>query len=528
MRLFFLLCFIPWLSTLAGCGQRDSQLFYFGFGGQDSVSGSLHALKYSNQFYLIDVGIYFGDEGQNYPWPEELPVSKIAAVFITHAHMDHVGRLPLLLKKGYSGPIFMTRPTYDLLKVTLQRSLLYADFGNERFYYAKANKFKERIPVYLEGYYFDRFNVDARNRVYISSKRSKLSEQGFYLNFSQIQKLRDELSQRLKNQVEIIEFDQAVEVGPFIVHAYHTSHIPGSAMLGFHHDQSKILFSGDVGGNRHPLLRHNVTIEEQYDVLFLEGTYPRDRNIEKEVEIQNFKDLLGYHVSNNYRVIVPAFVMDRSHIILHYIHQAMEDGIIPKETHVTVYSQTTWDLNPVYKGFKNKSKDNNHFSLEIKNLSFDFQNLKQPRPRGSLEIELGEIAIMGSAMGEFSFAATAIDKYALDKNTAFVFTGYLAPESPAYTLTMGVLPNKEGVSIPVSAKTYRTSSMSGHADPSEIIRVFGKTNPEQIFLVHLDRENADELVARYSSEFSAEIILPQSGQEFILSKKSRHQEVTKK
>lgn len=118
------------------------------YGAARTVSGSLHALEVDGDIYVIDVGSYMGGEGGNFPWPADLPIDKIKAVFVTHAHADHIGRIPLLLRLGYDGPIYMNEVTRNLTVMSVGQNIGLADFGVETFYYSKNNT-SERKPVYL-------------------------------------------------------------------------------------------------------------------------------------------------------------------------------------------------------------------------------------------------------------------------------------------------------------------------------------------------------------------------------------------
>lgn len=117
-----------------------------GFGAQRTVSRSLHVLEAAGSRYLIDVGVFMGEEGANAPWPSDVPPRSIEGVVITHAHADHLGRLPLLLKKGYDDPVFMTGPTYDLARIALAQNVALTNMGEERFYYSRHNEGERAHP----------------------------------------------------------------------------------------------------------------------------------------------------------------------------------------------------------------------------------------------------------------------------------------------------------------------------------------------------------------------------------------------
>ncbi len=246
---------------------------YVGYGAQQTVSGSLHALEVHGRYYVVDVGSFMGEEGENHPWPEDLPVDRIEAVFLTHAHPDHIGRLPLLLREGYRGPIYLTRPTLDLAEIALEANVAFTDLGPEQFHYSRRNRGEERIPVWPDGYDLGRFTVAEENRIEVEARRPELDSLGYFLPATARGVLAEEVLTPLRDQAVVLGLEEKVEVDPFEASFVHTAHIPGSVMVRLEIDGQVLAFTGDFGGNRHPLLSPNEPWQGELDVLFVEGTY---------------------------------------------------------------------------------------------------------------------------------------------------------------------------------------------------------------------------------------------------------------
>ena len=197
---------------------------YMGFGALETVSGSLHNLSIGSNNYIIDVGSFYGDEGSNYPLPSSLYAKNIDAIFITHAHADHIGRLPLLLEMGYEGPIYMTSVSKDITVVSTLSNLKYIDLGTEEFYYSRNNN-KDTKPVYLDRFNYGQYEVKDKNRVYIKSKRNELNQKGFYLHNSTVDNLEMEMLDRLENQIITVNYEEVIELGDGVTAEFSILHI---------------------------------------------------------------------------------------------------------------------------------------------------------------------------------------------------------------------------------------------------------------------------------------------------------------
>ena len=507
--------FLCLFSSIGHSAESEPSLSYIGFGAQKTVSGSLHAIDFEGGLYLIDVGIFMAGEGENYPWPEELPPEQIEGVFITHAHADHMGRLPLLIEQGYSGPIYMTEVTYQIAKTILPRGVTLADFGKERFYYSKNNEDNERIPIYLDGYDFGRFTVNPENRVYFEARRPELDEKGYYFARAQRKKLQDELRDALADQSRIVDPGDDFSVGDARVQFIHTSHMPGSVMVSLSLDDQKLLFSGDVGGNRSSLLEPNPKLDHQVDYLWLEGTYSEPIDINAEQERDTFRRNLGGLVKKGHRVVIPSFVVDRTQQVLFEISQGIEEGVINSDTPVKVYSSTANAITRLYRNFANsESLVETYFSDAVRPGIFSMPGYEEPdvdwNARDPLNLSHGSIAIMSSGMAEHAYARRAIKDYGDDPSTSFYIVGYQAPGTPGRALRDGEgAIELSGKSYEINATTHDTAGFSGHADPDQMLDVYGSMEIGQLFLTHLDERNAEPLQRFYNKHLDVPVAVPE-------------------
>ncbi|MFH7319513.1 MBL fold metallo-hydrolase [Desulfurivibrio sp. D14AmB] len=512
-----LLLIILWSALFAPGGEAAAKtLSYFGQGGQQTVGGSLHVLENSSGLYLIDVGSFVGGDGPNYPWPAEIPVARIRALFITHIHADHIGRLPLLLHQGYRGPIHLSRVSYELARVTLPANLHLIDLGPERFYYSRNNAGRKRIPVYLEGYDFGERAVKPQNRIYFTSHRHRLATQGYHLARPQRQKLEAELLARLDEQAIINDPDQPFTVDEFKARFLTTPHMAGSVMVELEYRGLRILFAGDTGANGSPLLPDNPGFSQPIDLLFLEGTYGRDRELAPAAARADFRRELAARLAEGYRVVIPAFALDRSQQIVQEIGRAAANGQLPPDQVVRVCSSTARALLNRYADFVGRDEFAPYFRPEVDESHFlppgYRPDCSSDDPDNPLGLQHGEIGVMTSGMADYASARQALLDYLEDPKTLFYFTSYQAPASLGGRLTAGSKPPAElrigAYRRQVKAKILQTSGFSGHSSPREMIEIFTAAQPRRIYLVHLDRRNATTLANRYRQEFQAEIIIP--------------------
>ncbi len=498
-------------------------LAYTGYGAQGTVSGSLHVLHVDEDLYIFDTGLFMGTAGKNYPWPAGVPVGSVKAVFITHAHVDHIGRLPLLLREGYRGPVYMTEVTRDIARSTLPGNIHRADFGIERFYYSRNNEGKARIPVYLEGQGFDGKAVQEKNRVFVEARRSELERMGYYLQSAQRKTLQEELLRRLEEQVRILHPGERRTVGALDVEFIGTSHIPGSVMIAVSCAGRELMFSGDVGSDGSPLFKETPRLERRIDYLWVEGTYGSHRQMDFARERREFRQRVASLVGQGHRVVIPAFAIDRTQQVLYEVSRAMAEGLLPGDTPVKVYSRSANEITRLYRRYAGDRRVvERYFSHTMKGERFSMAGYSEPRvdwrSRDPLRLGHGEIGIMTSGMAEYAYARRAVEDYGGDDKTAFCFVSYQARRTPGWQMLQGKrqVTFSQGKRVEIRASAHQTEAFSGHADPAGMLKVFGGSQIGQVFLVHLDAANAEKLTRYYREALGVPVLAPRHGERIDL------------
>ena len=495
IKFFVLLIIVILLSSFyVACKNHEPEISYIGYGGQRNVSGSMHCIKIDKELYMVDAGIFYEDEEKNYTLPSKLDIKNLKAVFITHAHADHTGRLPLLLENGYTGPIYMTGVTYDLTKIMLISSLDYSDFDISEEELLQRLKKQVVIVDYDKPFYLENN---------ISNFFNKLNIPGKYYSWCAGNKIKAEY--------------------------LYSSHLPGSAMILFDINGKDILFSGDLGSESNPFLKKNNKFEGNIDYLFVEGTYGIEGdNSNNAAERTELQQLIGNKLAAGYRIIIPAFVLDRTQQILYEIKKGMEKNYIPKSTIIKVYSPTSMEITDKYRLYSSQEKayksffSNQMFDdiFDIKKLSY---NPKKDNGSYDTEVNYGEIAIMSSGMVSHVFSKGAVDKYIEDPKTFILIVGYQAEGTEGRELIEAHDNKDEYIFIDGEKKKinpdhiFRSYAFNSHADLSQITDIFGHTNPEKIFLVHLNPEEVNDLIEKYQKLFpGSEVIAPNFAEKYDL------------
>ena len=258
-------------------------------GATQTVTGSKYLLEHEQKRILIDCGLFQGKkELRLRNWDNPLfDISKISAILLTHAHLDHSGYIPKLVARGYKGPIYCSEATYDLCKILLPDSGHIQEEDAERANRHKYTRHHPALPLYTE--------AQARKSLHLFKP----------LSFGQLHFLTDELGFEL----------------------FRAGHILGASSIRVSNPNTSILFSGDVGRLHNPVMKPPVKIHDA-DYLVLESTYG-NRLHEKDDPIEDIGRIVRETAARGGTVIIPAFAVGRTQDILYYLHTLKSERRIP-------------------------------------------------------------------------------------------------------------------------------------------------------------------------------------------------------
>lgn len=446
-------------------------------GGAGTVTGSKTLLEINNKRILIDCGMFQGLKEFRLRNREDFPVDpkSIDAVILTHAHLDHSGYIPVLVKNGFSGPVHCTFPTKDITEIILRDSGKIQEEDAERAARHKYSKHKIVKPLYTE---------------------------------------KDAI--RAVSHFVGHEFHTIITVNEhFKVRFLPNGHILGSAMVEVYFDDEKILFSGDMGRKKSHLLPSPEPAPDA-DFLVIESTYG-DRVHSR----QNAQDELEKVIAHTYQkggiLLIPTFAVERTQEIIFLLDQLKKKGALPNQP-IYLDSPMGIDVSEVF------SKCSKWSKLPAEEIHEMFSVLKE-----ITTVELSKAIVMdskpkivlaGSGMLEGGRIIHYLNRWLSDEKTSILLTGFQATGTRGRELENGVPEIKFfGEYHPVKAEVYKITSLSGHADRNEILNWLkeSKQNFKRVFINHGEPQPANSLARKIRDEFGWDVEVPQYRSKYIIN-----------
>lgn len=454
-------------------------------GAAGTVTGSRFFLEIGSFRVLVDCGLFQGlKENRLRNWDTfPIPPETIDIVLLTHAHIDHSGYLPKLVKEGYQGPIYLTEASLELVKILL----------------LDAGKLQEEEAKF------------ARKKGY--SKHS--NPQPLFTR---------EDAEKVFPRLKPISFDQVVKINDQLsITAYNAGHILGAAILKLQvrgdKQEKSIVFSGDLGRTKDPILNPPAEIPFA-DVLFLETTYGNRVNESSGIDRKLGKVIRDTYYNGGVSLI-PSFAVGRTQMILFYLHRLQQKGFIP-QIPIYVDSPMAIDVTSLYKDFP----EYHHLGPSLENSNsnpFLHKNLHYYRDQES-SISLNNIknnAIIISASGMATGGRILHHLYNRlpNKEDSILFVGYQAEGTRGRRILEGEETCRiYGIDVPVKAKPYYIDGLSAHADQTELVDWCDNfiSKPKFTFLIHGEPEAREELAGILKDKLNWNTISPLYMESFLL------------
>ncbi len=429
-------------------------------GATGTVSGSKYLLQHGSRKILIDCGLFQGYKQLRLRNWSPLPVdpADIDAVILTHAHIDHSGYLPLLVRNGFRGRIHCTAATRDLCGILLPDS---ARLQEEEANYANRHDFsrhKPALPLYTE--------QDAM---------------------------------RSLKQFMAHDYERAIDLGQDISAQLHPSgHLLGSAFVRITAGGDSVLFSGDLGRPDDAVMHAPMRIAST-DYLVIESTYG-DRSHEPEDPRIKLATIINRTVARKGVVIIPAFAVGRTQSLLHYIHQLKATG---KIADTPVYLNSPMATNATHL-FMTHRKEHRLGPVDCEAMCRAAKIVNTPEESKALNRRKGPmIIIAGSGMATGGRVTHHLTAFAPDARNTILFTGHQAGGTRGARILAGEAAVKiHGEMVPVRAEVAIINNLSAHADCNEIIGwLHGfETPPRRTFITHGEPGPADALRQRIEKD----------------------------
>lgn len=435
-------------------------------GASSGVTGSCHLLSTENHKILLDCGQFQGGKAQEALNSEPFPFepSEIECVILSHAHIDHCGRIPLLVKRGFTGKIYCTDATADLLDVMLKDS----GFIHEK---------------------------DAQWKSKRAARAGKPPVEPLYTYNDAVEALK---------YVEPVLYDQQIRINEHMKIVFNDAgHILGSAIteLWVEEDgkESKIVFSGDLGMTDRPILR-DPTVIKKADYVIMETTYGNRNHPANAVSIKSLLDIVLKTVRRGGTVVIPSFAVGRTQELIFEFNKFYEEHSEYRremdQLMVYVDSPMATTATEVFRKnaqvFDEETRD---YILRGDN-PLDFKNLKFTRSTAesqALNMDRNpKVIISASGMCEAGRIRHHLKHNLWDSKSSVIFVGYQAEGTLGKLLVEGA---KDivlfGEEIHVNAEIYNLEGFSGHADQNGLFAWAAgfQKKPKQVFLVHGEEDS---------------------------------------
>ena len=462
-------------------------------GASIGVTGSCHLISTENHKVLLDCGQFQGGKEMDKMNEEEFPFhpSEIECVILSHAHIDHCGRIPLLVKRGFKGPIYCTDATADLLDVMLKDSAYIHEKDAE--WQTRKNLRTGKPPV------------DPLYTIQDSEAALRL--------------------------VKPILYDQLVELNPDMKIVFNDAgHILGSAITELWITEgdktSKLVFSGDLGVENRPIFRDPVKIKKA-DFLIMETTYGNRLHPENSTSIDELIHITLKTIKRGGSVIIPSFAVGRTQELIYQFNMFYEHHPEYADTLGKVYvyidSPMATTATEVFKKNAQVFDEETKAYIMSGDHPLDFPNLKFTRNTADSQMlneeKSPKIIISASGMCEAGRIRHHLKHNLWDSRNSIVFVGYQAEGTLGRMLVEGAKEVKLfGEPIMVGAEIYNLEGFSGHADQKGLLDWLGgfQKEPKHIFLVHGETQSKIDFAAKVKEVFGYEPIVVNGNTEYEL------------
>ncbi len=458
-------------------------------GANRQVTGSRYVIDVPGARLMIDCGLFQEREFQHRNW-EESPIepASINLLLLTHAHLDHCGRIPKLVKEGYTGVIYATPPTLELARLVLEDS---AEIQQEDAAYKRKRHQREgrtgphpEVPLYT---------VDDAHAAF--------------------------------RQLRPVEFEKPLKINDHVTAVYHDSgHILGAAMIeliiNHNGDTRRVLFTGDLGQCERVMTTSPAKIEHA-DYIILESTY--GNRVHKELDEHGhgveiaFAEIINDTFQRGGNVVIPTFAIDRAQSLMYYISRLVREEKIPS-TMVFLDSPMAIDATDIFKRYHFYLDKETQELLNNREHPFAFAGLHFTRTgaqsRAINNIKGSCIILAGSGMCTGGRIKHHLRQNIGRAESTILFVGYQADGTLGRHIIDGAKQVRiHGREYDVNARIAHLNGLSAHGDRDDLVRWLSqlKKPPSRLFLTHGEESAALSLQETLTGKFGWTVDVPNYG-----------------
>ena len=450
-------------------------------GAAHTVTGSQHLLEINGHRLLLDCGLFQGRREETYSRNLNFAHDprKVDAVILSHAHIDHCGNLPNLVKKGYEGPIYATRATVDLATIMM------ADSGR----------------------------IQESDAQFVNKKKLARGE-------ALIEPLYTEAdAQQAADLFRGVDYDKQFEPLPGVIARFvEAGHILGSAAISLEIEEKgrkiRFWFSGDIGRYKLPLLRDPV-LPDLVDYLLMESTYGDKKHNDPSSAFDEFRDVVRRTIKRNGKVIIPAFAVGRTQELVYNLNMMMHDGDVPRvpvfvDSPLAVNASNVFKKHPEVFDAETRQfvEEARHPALDFKMLTY-VQSVEESKALNERKDPM--IVISASGMAETGRILHHLRNNIENPKNTVCIVSWQAP----YTLGRRLADREKQVKIfgepyTVNAEVATIGGLSGHAGQDLLVKYATtvKQSVKKVFLVHAEEKSATALMGKLSEQNMYEVYYP--------------------
>ena len=468
-------------------------------GAAKTVTGSNYLVETEDSKFLVDCGMYQGQAEEEYEneAPFDFNIDDIDFMILTHAHIDHSGRIPKLYNEGFRKPIYAHKATCDLC------SLMLPDSGH-----------------------IQEMEIEWKNR-----KRQRKGEKPIEPMYTA------EDAARCLELFTQVKYDEIVEITPKIhIRFNDAGHMLGSSIVEIWSNENgenvKAVFSGDIGNNDIPLLSEPTMIADT-DYLIMESTYGNRLHMKNDTKAEEFLKIVSETIEGGGNVIIPSFAVGRTQEILYEINKIKETRDDPEflREYETLMKSPVYVDSPLAISATEVFKNNMElFDEETKHAicqgdnPLEFPGLKftmtSDESKALNESNTPSIIISASGMCEVGRIKHHLKHNLWNPKNTILFVGYQAPGTLGYNIVNGAKTVKIfGEEIAVNARIEYIEGYSGHADQEGLMNFvysFRTQKPKHVFLIHGEEDSQDVLRDKIQQEAGISVTIPNYGEEYKL------------
>jgi len=464
-------------------------LFISFHGADQNVTGSCHLVSCNDTQILIDCGLYQGGREltEENRQPFGFDPADVDYLLLTHAHLDHVGRVPLLVKQGFRGEIITTAASRELAKlVILDAAHLQeeeAEWQSRKLARRSHNKAEKVEPLYNTLDALDCLDYFGRNARYANALK-------------------------LADGIQATFFD--------------AGHILGSASILLQLEEAgesqRVLFSGDLGYNGRAILR-NPAPPDEVDVVVMETTYGDRVHKALQPSVAELYQAINDTFARGGNVIIPSFALERTQEVLYYLREGVETGQLLASMQVFLDSPMAISATEIFRRHTEcydeeacELFENGQDPFHLPGLHFSRQTAES---KAINRIGGGAVIIAGSGMCTGGRVRHHLKNNLWNEKCSVLFVGFAARGTLARIIIDGAKRVKLfGEEVRVRASIHTIGGFSAHADRDELLSWYRQLgNPSRTFLVHGEQEVMQAFAGQLEN---TEVIMPELGQEFPL------------